>query len=261
MIFRRASKVECVARLGELTTLDERLAAGPEAVRRATADRTRRVLTRLLYSVVTSAPLPYRVICISRVTGSGGDEIGRFVAKELGFRYVDDEIIAWAAEKGGVSPSDIADAGRRKSLLHRVLDNLGSGLGAERQHFRNHRLSCATTVSSASSSTSSRGSPAAATSSSPRMAPPLSSPACPMCSESTSQRRRRSDHAGIGIGRARSKSGSQVDPRLGSIARGLPQPLLHDRERTADALRRRAEHRSPRPPMPPSSLLGPPVSS
>jgi cytidylate kinase len=75
--------------------------------------------------------LPYKVICISKVTGSGGDEIGRLVAEELGFRYVDDEIIARAAEKGGVSPSDVADAGRRKSLLHRVLDSLGSGLGAE----------------------------------------------------------------------------------------------------------------------------------
>ena len=75
--------------------------------------------------------LPYTVICISRVTGSGGDEIGRLVAEELGFLYVDDEIIARAAEKGGVSPSDVADAQRRKSLLHRVLDSLGSDLGAE----------------------------------------------------------------------------------------------------------------------------------
>ena len=53
------------------------------------------------------------------------------MAEELGFRYVDDEIIARAAEKGGVSPSDVADAQRRKSLLHRVLDSLGSDLGAE----------------------------------------------------------------------------------------------------------------------------------
>lgn len=73
----------------------------------------------------------YTVICISRVTGSGGDEIGRLVAEELGFLYVDDEIIARAAEKGGVSPGDVADAQRRKSLLHRVLDSLGSDLGSE----------------------------------------------------------------------------------------------------------------------------------
>ena len=71
------------------------------------------------------------MICISRVTGSGGDEIGRLVAEELGFLYVDDEIIARAAEKGGVSPGDVADAQRRKSLLHRVLESLGSDLGAE----------------------------------------------------------------------------------------------------------------------------------
>jgi cytidylate kinase len=71
------------------------------------------------------------VICISRVTGSRGDEVGRLVAEGLGFRYVDDEIIARAAEKGGVSPGDVADAQRRKSLLHRVLESLGSDLGAE----------------------------------------------------------------------------------------------------------------------------------
>jgi len=57
------------------------------------------------------------------------------VAEELGFRYVDDEIIARAAEKGGVSPNDVADAQRRKSLLHRVLDSLGSDLGAEASGF------------------------------------------------------------------------------------------------------------------------------
>jgi hypothetical protein len=71
------------------------------------------------------------VICISRVTGAGGEEIGLLVAAKLGFRYLDDEIIAAAATKGGVSPADVEDAERRKSLLSRVLDELGTGLGAE----------------------------------------------------------------------------------------------------------------------------------
>jgi len=75
--------------------------------------------------------LPYRVICISRVTGSRGDEVGPLVAEKLSLRYVDDEIIVQAARKGGVDPADVADAQRRKSLLRRVLDDLGSGLGAE----------------------------------------------------------------------------------------------------------------------------------
>jgi cytidylate kinase len=71
------------------------------------------------------------VICISRVTGAGGEDVGRLVAKKLGLRYLDDEIIARAAEKGGVSAADVADAERRKSTLGRLLSELGSGTGAE----------------------------------------------------------------------------------------------------------------------------------
>ena len=71
------------------------------------------------------------VVCISRVTGSGGEDVGRLVAAKLNVRYLDDEIIAQAAAKGGVSPADVADAERRKSLLSRVLTELGSGHAAE----------------------------------------------------------------------------------------------------------------------------------
>ena len=45
-----------------------------------------------------------------------------------------------------------------------------------------------------------------------RTAPPLSLAGVPDAPESTSQRRQKSIKAGIGIGWARSKSGSQVDP-------------------------------------------------
>ena len=71
------------------------------------------------------------VVCISRVTGSGGEDVGRLVAVKLNVRYLDDEIIAQAAAKGGVSPADVADAEQRKSLLSRVLSELGSGHAAE----------------------------------------------------------------------------------------------------------------------------------
>jgi hypothetical protein len=43
-----------------------------------------------------------RVVCISHATGSGGGEVGRLVAERLGFLYVDDEIVAQAAAKGGI---------------------------------------------------------------------------------------------------------------------------------------------------------------
>jgi cytidylate kinase len=71
------------------------------------------------------------VVCISRVTGAGGEEVGRLVAEKLDVRYLDEEIIARAAAKGGVSPADIADAERRRSLLSRLLTELGSGHRAE----------------------------------------------------------------------------------------------------------------------------------
>jgi cytidylate kinase len=72
-----------------------------------------------------------RVVCISHETGAGGNEVGRLVAERLGFRYVDEELVARAAAKGGVEAGDIADEERRKSRLARVLDEMALGSGAE----------------------------------------------------------------------------------------------------------------------------------
>ena len=67
-----------------------------------------------------------RVVTISHATGAGGDNIGRDVAKGLGFRYVDEEIIQLAAERHGVDRELVADAERRKSVLERILDDMGT---------------------------------------------------------------------------------------------------------------------------------------
>ena len=56
------------------------------------------------------------VVAISRAAGAEGERIGALVAERLGFRYVDEEIIAKAAEKQGVDPAAIADAERRKGV-------------------------------------------------------------------------------------------------------------------------------------------------
>jgi cytidylate kinase len=72
-----------------------------------------------------------RVVCISHATGSGGSEVGRLVAERLDFRYVDEDIIAQAAAKGGVDPADLADEERRKSWLARALDEFGRGASGE----------------------------------------------------------------------------------------------------------------------------------
>ena len=68
--------------------------------------------------------MPTSVVTISHAWGAGGESIGRSVATQLGFRYVDDEIISLAAEKHGLEPAAIADAERRKSLLYRIAEDL-----------------------------------------------------------------------------------------------------------------------------------------
>jgi cytidylate kinase len=66
-----------------------------------------------------------KVICISRQLAAGGEEVGRLVAQQLGFRYADGEIIVAAAEKAGVSPDTIAAAERPPGLIGRILESLG----------------------------------------------------------------------------------------------------------------------------------------
>lgn len=69
------------------------------------------------------------VLCVSHTTGSDGDEIGRRVAEQLGYLYVDEDIVARAAAQGGLDPGDVADEERRKSYARRILEALAEGGG------------------------------------------------------------------------------------------------------------------------------------
>jgi cytidylate kinase len=71
-----------------------------------------------------------RVICISRVLGAGGHEVGRLVADKLGYRLADEEIVQRAAESSGVSVEDLADAERRMKVMERLTRNLANSGGA-----------------------------------------------------------------------------------------------------------------------------------
>jgi len=64
------------------------------------------------------------VVCISRTNGALGDSIAHTVARQLDYRYVDEEIVQRAAEKANVDPETIMDAERRKSFVRRLLDGL-----------------------------------------------------------------------------------------------------------------------------------------
>jgi cytidylate kinase len=73
--------------------------------------------------------VPCTVVCISHAAGAGGEEVGRLVADRLGYLYVDEEIVARAAAKGGLDAADVADEERRKSFAVRALNALAQGGG------------------------------------------------------------------------------------------------------------------------------------
>jgi hypothetical protein len=75
--------------------------------------------------------MPTRVVCISRALGAHGEDVGRLVAERLGFRYVDEEIVALAAERGRVDPATISDSEQRRSFVHRLLEQLATSGGPE----------------------------------------------------------------------------------------------------------------------------------
>lgn len=77
--------------------------------------------------------MPTSVICVSRALGAGGEDVARLASERLGFTYVDEEIIARAAERGEIHPETVADEERRKSLMASVFAAMaqgGPGFGA-----------------------------------------------------------------------------------------------------------------------------------
>ena len=75
--------------------------------------------------------MKFDVVCVSRSYGARGEEVGRIVAHQLSLRYVDEEIVTQAAQSGGVDPATVADAETRKSLLSRLVQELGEGAVSE----------------------------------------------------------------------------------------------------------------------------------
>jgi len=65
-----------------------------------------------------------RVICISRALAAEGENIGRAIAQRLRFRYVDEQIIARAAQEAQLAPTVVAAAEHQQPVLKRLLDKL-----------------------------------------------------------------------------------------------------------------------------------------
>ncbi len=68
---------------------------------------------------------------MSRAVGAGGEEVGQLVAERLGFRYVNEEIVAAAAAKAGLDAEAVADAERRRSFIRRLLEGASAGDSVE----------------------------------------------------------------------------------------------------------------------------------
>jgi len=62
-----------------------------------------------------------RIITIATSTGACAEEIGFSVAKQLGFRYVNEDVISRAAKKARVSPDDVDKVEHTRPLAERIL--------------------------------------------------------------------------------------------------------------------------------------------
>ena len=72
----------------------------------------------------------HKVVCISRQEGAGAREAAHLVASWLGFRVIDEDIVARAAVEAGVDTEVVADVERRESALVRLIEVLGPAMAA-----------------------------------------------------------------------------------------------------------------------------------
>src|SRR4029450_9843641 len=80
--------------------------------------------------------MTHQAVCISHATGADGAAVGAAVAERLGFRYIDDEVIAEAGEWAELDPALVADVERRKPLVARLPRQMSEGGSARRQSSR-----------------------------------------------------------------------------------------------------------------------------
>jgi cytidylate kinase len=66
------------------------------------------------------------VVCISAATGAGAEDMIPLVAEQLGYRIVDEGIVARAAREAGVEHHVVADVELRKSFISRLFRDVAS---------------------------------------------------------------------------------------------------------------------------------------
>ena len=71
------------------------------------------------------------VVTIAMTTGARGVQIGRLVSEEVGFRYVNDEIVERAAEHAGVSKKAVAEVEHSPTLISRIMNSVAAVISSE----------------------------------------------------------------------------------------------------------------------------------
>mgnify|MGYP001823372611 CR=1 FL=1 len=69
------------------------------------------------------------VICVSHQPGAGGRDLAAAVAEQLGYRYVDEEVVTSAAAAEELTVEELADVERRKSFFSRLMLDYGRSSG------------------------------------------------------------------------------------------------------------------------------------
>jgi Cytidylate kinase-like family len=76
----------------------------------------------------------YRSVALSQVYGSGAEAIGRDVAQQLGFGYLNEAIVAQVAGDRGVDPAIVGEAEQRKSFFSRLAEMVARGAPDVTEH-------------------------------------------------------------------------------------------------------------------------------
>src|SRR3954469_1286017 len=70
--------------------------------------------------------MAHSVVCISGEDGAGAQEAAAQVAAALGFRVIDEDIVARAAVEAGVDQEVVADVEKRRTLMTKILDSFAA---------------------------------------------------------------------------------------------------------------------------------------
>ena len=70
----------------------------------------------------------FQVVTIAMTTGARAELVGRLAAEQLGFQFVDNEILDRAAEHAGVARQEVAEVEHSPSLISRIMSALGGSV-------------------------------------------------------------------------------------------------------------------------------------